>query len=96
MLSKKLRDAHENGYDEYASFWAQWSEVRHERVIPLPESRNWFTIRAAYVDRDGRPQSVRPLQFRLVCVDRLANRLPFLTCDDEDLRVRDAYNARDN
>ena len=34
MLSKKLRDAHENGYDEYASFWAQWSEVRHERVYP--------------------------------------------------------------
>ncbi|WP_232807357.1 hypothetical protein, partial [Geodermatophilus chilensis] len=93
MVSRELRDAHEGGYEEFRSAWARWSGVEYERVVPLQDSRNWFSVRVAYVDRDGQQQSYRPIQFRLVCVDRWANRLPVLTCDTEDLRLRDAYNS---
>lgn len=93
MLSRQLRDAHEGGYEEFASAWAGWSGVKYERVTALPDSRNWFSVQVAYINREGEQQSFRPIQFQLVCTDRWANRLPILTCSVDDLRLRDTYNS---
>ena len=93
MLSRERRDADERGYEDVEGGWARWSGVEDERVVPLPDARNWFSMRVAYVDRNGQRLSFRAIQVRLTCVDRWANRLPVLTCDVEDLRLRDSYNS---
>ena len=92
MLSDGLRSRHE-GYEEFEANWAQWSEVERQRVSEKPDSQNWFLISVAYVDQDGREQSYRPIEFQLPCVNPLANRLVVLNCDQDDLRLHDAYNT---
>ncbi len=92
MLTDHLRARHDRGFADFESNWSQWSGVERERVRVKPDSQNWFIIDVAYVDQGGNVQSVRPIEFSLVCDDVFANRLPIITCNQDDLRLQDAYN----
>jgi hypothetical protein len=95
LLTDRLQDRHEGGYDEFRTFWADWSRVDHRRVTPLPNTRNYFTLDVAYVTQDGEQQSYRPIQFGLTCDDWWANRMDFVMCEADQLRLHHSLNPTD-
>ncbi|MCZ2819355.1 hypothetical protein O2V63_03315 [Modestobacter sp. VKM Ac-2977] len=79
----------------FADWWSDWSGVVVNEVEQPPGTRNTYVAHVAYVDKNGKQHSYRPIVFVVTCTSPLVGRVPGLSCDSGDVRLSDSWRVVD-